>query len=78
MERSELKKGAFLSSFDKQFYQLLTYKDDVDVNEKLMAREGFNNNKQPHTLHGGKTPYEAMKSLVMQLEKHPIGNNVLH
>ena len=44
-----------------EFYQLLTYTDDVDLNEKLAAWESFYNLKRPHGAHGGKTPYEALR-----------------
>jgi transposase InsO family protein len=46
----------------REFYQLLTYKDDVDLNEKLKQWESFYNFERPHTAHGGKTPYEVLKS----------------
>jgi transposase InsO family protein len=42
----------------EEFYQLLTYTDDVDLNEKLAAWESFYNLNRPHGAHGGKTPYE--------------------
>jgi transposase InsO family protein len=47
-----------------EFYQLLTYTDDVDLNAKLKAWENFCNYDRPHISHGGKTPYEVMKSLL--------------
>jgi transposase InsO family protein len=47
-----------------EFYQLLTYTDDVDLNEKLQAWENFSNYDRPHISLGGKTPYEVMKSLL--------------
>jgi transposase InsO family protein len=47
-----------------EFYQLLTYKDDVDLNAKLKAWENFYNYDRPHLLLDGKTPYEVMKSLL--------------
>lgn len=48
----------------REFYQLLTYTDDVDLNSKLEAWESFNNYDRPHMSHDGKTPYEVMKSLL--------------
>lgn len=47
-----------------EFYQLLTYTDDVDLNAKLVAWENFYNYDRPHISHEGKTPYEVMKSLL--------------
>ena len=47
-----------------EFYQLLTYTDDVDLNTKLKAWESFYNYDRPHISHDGKTPYEMMKSLL--------------
>ena len=43
-----------------EFYQLLTYKDDVDLEKKLAVWERFYNNDQPHWAHKGKTPYEVL------------------
>ena len=47
-----------------EFYQLLTYTDDVDLNSKLKAWENFYNYDRPHISLDGKTPYEIMKSLL--------------
>ena len=47
-----------------EFYQLLTYTDDVDLNAKLDAWENFYNYDRPHISLDGKTPYEVMKSLL--------------
>ena len=47
-----------------EFYQLLTYTDDVDLNLKLKAWENFYNYDRPHLSLEGKTPYEVMKSLL--------------
>jgi transposase InsO family protein len=44
-----------------EFYQLLTYRDDVDLNKKLAVWERFYNFDRPHGAHGGKTPYEALR-----------------
>ena len=48
----------------KEFYQLLTYKDDVDLMEKLSQWENFYNFERPHGAHDGKTPYEVLKTLL--------------
>jgi transposase InsO family protein len=48
----------------REFYQLLTYTDDVDLNSKLDAWESFYNYDRPHMSHNGKTLYEVMKSLL--------------
>jgi transposase InsO family protein len=47
-----------------EFYQLLTYTDDIDLNAKLKAWEDFYNYDRPHLSLAGKTPYEVMKSLL--------------
>ena len=47
-----------------EFYQLLTYTDDTDLNAKLKAWENFYNYDRPHLSLDGKTPYEVMKSLL--------------
>jgi transposase InsO family protein len=47
-----------------EFYQLLTYTDDIDLNAKLKAWENFYNYDRPHLSLDGKTPYEVMKSLL--------------
>lgn len=49
---------------DTEFYQLLTYTDDVDLNSKLEAWESFYNYHRPHMSLDGKTPYEVMRSLL--------------
>lgn len=47
---------------DKQeFYQLLSYKNDVDLNVKLKKWENFYNFARPHTSLKGKTPYEVLR-----------------
>ncbi|NQV16644.1 IS481 family transposase [bacterium] len=45
----------------EEFYQMLSYKDDVDLGQKLNAWENFYNFDRPHQSHGGKTPYKVMK-----------------
>ena len=44
-----------------EFYQLLTYKDDVDLEKKLAIWERFYNYDRPHGAHKGKTPYEVLR-----------------
>lgn len=43
----------------KEFYQLLTYTDDVNLNEKLQEWEQYYNFNRPHGSFKGKTPYEV-------------------
>ena len=49
---------------ETEFYQLLTYTDDIDLNSKLAAWENFYNYDRPHLSLHGKTPYEVMRSLL--------------
>ena len=48
-----------------EFYQLLTYTDDVDLNRKVKAWEHYYNFHRPHFSHEGRTPYEVMRSLLV-------------
>ena len=48
-------------SDQEEFYQLLTYKDNVDLEAKLGEWERFYNLARPHGAFNGKTPYEALK-----------------
>jgi transposase InsO family protein len=48
-------------SDQEEFYQLLSYKDDVDLEAKLAEWERFYNLARPHGAHNGKTPYEALR-----------------
>lgn len=48
-------------SDQQEFYQLLTYKDDVDLEAKLNEWERFYNFARPHGAFNGKTPYEALR-----------------
>jgi transposase InsO family protein len=48
----------------EEFYQLLTYTDDVDLNAKLAEWERFYNFRRPHGSFQGKTPYEALRYLL--------------
>jgi len=52
---------------DKQeFYQLLEYTDDVDLNKKIKEWESFYNYHRPHGAFKGKTPYEILKEKMMR------------
>jgi transposase InsO family protein len=50
----------------RESYQLLTYKDDVDLREKLKQWEDFYNLERPHGANQGKTPYEILKEKLLQ------------
>jgi len=45
----------------EEFYQLLSYTDDIDLNKKLEKWEQFYNFNRPHAAFKGKTPYEALR-----------------
>ncbi|MDG1457085.1 MAG: hypothetical protein P8Q92_04115, partial [Pseudoprimorskyibacter sp.] len=45
----------------QEFYQLLSYKGDVDLEAKLDEWERFYSFYRPHGAHNGKTPYEALR-----------------
>lgn len=46
---------------NEEFYQLLTYTDDVVLSEKLEEWEQFYNLQRPHKSLKGKTPYEVLR-----------------
>jgi len=48
-------------SDQQEFYQLLSYKGDVDLEAKLDEWERFYNFHRPHGPFRGKTPYEALR-----------------
>ena len=48
-------------SDQEEFYQLLSYKDDIDLETKLKEWEIFYNFNRPHGAFNGKTPYEALR-----------------
>lgn len=48
-------------SDQEEFYQLLSYKDDIDLETKLQEWEHFYNFNRPHGAFNGKTPYEALR-----------------
>ena len=45
---------------EMEFYQLLTYTDDVDLDQKLSTWENYYNFHRPHGALRGKTPYEVL------------------
>lgn len=45
----------------QEFYRLLTYTGDVDLNAKLAESENYHNHHRPHGSLGGKTPYEILR-----------------
>jgi len=45
-----------------EFYQLIEYKDDIDINKKLQEWEIFYNCHRPHSALKGKTPFEILKT----------------
>ena len=45
----------------QEFYQLLSYRGDVDLIKKLKEWEAFYNYYRPHTALHGKTPYEILR-----------------
>jgi transposase InsO family protein len=45
----------------EEFYQLLTYTDDVNLNLKLEEWQNFYNYHRPHRALSGKTPYELLR-----------------
>jgi transposase InsO family protein len=51
-------------SDQEEFYQLLNYTDDLDLNKKLEEWERFYNLSRPHGAHSGKTPYEALRNMI--------------
>jgi transposase InsO family protein len=65
-------------SYGEEFYQLLSYTDDVDLNRKLAEWEHFYNFNRPHGAHDGKTPYEALRSILKQPWKCLTKYAILH
>jgi len=45
-----------------EFYQIIDYKDDVDLIEKLSEWENFYNYHRPHGAFQGKTPFEVLQN----------------
>ncbi|XDD50930.1 IS481 family transposase [Leptospira sp. WS92.C1] len=56
-----------------EFYQLLEYKNDVDLDKKLSEWENYYNMYRPHGGLLGKTPYEVLK---IKLQSQPKVKNV--
>lgn len=52
-------------SDQEEFYQLLSYKDDVDLEARLDQWERFYNFNRPHGAFNGKTPYEALRERLL-------------
>lgn len=48
-------------SDQQELYQLLSYKDDVDLEAKLDEWERFYNFARPHGAHNEQTPYEVLR-----------------
>ena len=48
-------------SDEQEFYQLLSYKGDVDLEAKLEEWEQFYNFSRPHGAFNGKAPYEILR-----------------
>ena len=46
---------------EQEFYQLLTYKVEFDLNAKLAEWENFYNLSRPHGAFDGKAPYENLR-----------------
>lgn len=44
-----------------EFYQLVSYVDDIDINKKIREWEIFYNCHRPHSALKGKTPFEILK-----------------
>ena len=49
---------------EEEFYQMLSYKGDVDLEKKLAQWEQFYNLDRPHGAHNGRSPYEALRSML--------------
>ena len=46
---------------EQEFYQLLTFKNDVDLGAKLAEWESFYNLSRPHGAFDGRAPYEILR-----------------
>ncbi len=53
---------------DMEFYQLLTYTGDVDLNRKLKEWEDYYNFHRPHGSLHGRAPYEVLKEKLASTE----------
>jgi transposase InsO family protein len=67
-------------SDQEEFYQLLNYVDDQDLNKKLEVWEKFYNFSRPHGAFGGQAPYEilrekgSLKFCVMFVQQLQVGD----
>ena len=52
----------FHGTDEEEFYQLLSYKGDVDLQKILAQWERYYNLDQPHGAHSGKSPYGTLRS----------------
>lgn len=57
----------------EEFYQLLTFTDEVDLLKKLAAWEQFYNLSRPHGALGGRAPYEALQTLLVHDQTVSVG-----
>ncbi len=53
--------SAHIETDKEEFYQLLTYTDDVNLDRKLEEWQSFYNYHRPHRALSGKTPYELLR-----------------
>lgn len=49
----------------QEFYQLIEYKDDIDIEKKLSEWENFYNCHRPNGALKGKTPYEVLREKLL-------------
>ncbi len=61
------KVGRSLRSDRQEFYQLLSYKGDVDLESKLAEWENFYNFANPHGTHNEQTSYEVLRERLSTL-----------
>jgi transposase InsO family protein len=59
------KVGRSQRSDQEECYQLLSYKNDVDLHKKLDEWEQFYNFARPHGAHQGRTPYESLEEKII-------------
>jgi transposase InsO family protein len=57
------------STDDMEFYQLLTYTNDVDLNKRLDEWEKYYNMSRPHGGLHGRTPFEVLRSKLKKMMK---------
>jgi len=49
----------------REFYQFMDYRGDVDLRKKLGQWEDYYNFLRPHSAHKEKTPYEKLKQRIL-------------